>query len=252
MNKLLIGVGAVFVVLLLLCGGLYFIFNGTINLVPKLLGTGEPDDLGITYTQQDLDNAEKQFNFETKQVNDSTKSPTFMTFEGSQTMNTSYDSKAISALLNNRKYAYSPVKNMQVRINEDDTVEWSGVINTENVPVFMSALGKGNYDFKEIEEKYSIPAELSFYVKGTASVTNNKVSMDTSEVKLGNFTVPQSIITGNRATFESFAEEMLGSIPNLYIEEMKIEDGKMNLKGTMPQNSVHQANPNFKPVLLNN
>lgn len=252
MNKLLIGVGLVFIVLLLVCGGIYFIFNGTINLVPKLLGTGEPVDLGITYTQQDLENAEKQFNFATKEVNDSTKPATFMTFEGIQQMDTSYDSKAISALLNNRKYAYSPVKNMQVRINDDNSVEWSGVINTENIPAFMGALGKGDYNFEEIKNKYSIPADLSFYVKGTASVSNNKVSMNTTQVKLGNFTVPQSIITGNRAAFESFAEEMLGSIPNLYVEEMSIQDGRMNLKGTMPQNSVHQANPNFTPVLLTN
>lgn len=252
MNKLLIGVGVVFVVLLLLCGGIYFILSGTINLVPKLIGSGEPVDLGIRYTQQDLDNAEKQFNFETKEVNDSTKPATFMTFEGSQPMDTSYDSKAISALLNNRKYAYSPVSNMQVRINDDDSVEWSGVINSENIPAFMGALGKGDYDFDQIKEQYGIPADLSFYVKGTASVSKNQVSMNTTQVKLGNFAVPQSIITGNKATFESFAEEMLGSIPNLYIEEMTIEDGKMNLKGTMPQNSVHQTNPNFTPVLLTN
>jgi hypothetical protein len=77
---------------------------------------------------------------------------------------------------------------------------------------------------------------VPFYVKGNGGVTNNKVTVNASTVKVGAVTVPANIVSQANKEAESVLEDIIQRHKeNLNYENLSFSDGKMHLKGQISE-----------------
>lgn len=159
------------------------------------------------------------------------------TLEGKKDANYSMDSKTLTALANNNPWKKYPVKNMQILIHPDGTVEGSGILVVSKAIPYAMALGYSEGQIRDAMSKYNIPPiEVPLYVKGTGSVLNDSVTVNTSAVKIGAISIPGNIVTqaNNEAVIvlEDIIQKHSGSF---HAESLIFSDSKMNFKGYVPQ-----------------
>ena len=72
-------------------------------------------------------------------------------------------------------------------------------------------------------------------------VRDNKVELNISEARLGRVAAPQRILGDAEmiAAVESFIEDRLNFVPNLHLNSLNFEGGKMNVDGTYPAVQSH-------------
>jgi hypothetical protein len=215
------------VVLVILALGFFGLFPG----VSTLLGANKPKDLGVKYTQADLD-AGRAMTGVSLQEQPTVKS---LTFDGSKSISGEYSDQTITAMINGAKYKYYPLSNTQLRINPDGTVEASGVINISKVGQWSLDLGAQEGLVAKAKSYIGIVSPSpSFYLKGAMSVTNNQISLNLTEAKVSRFTAPKSIIDQYQGPLADFVEERMANVPGLQVRSAKFESGKLLLDANYP------------------
>lgn len=200
----------------------------------KYATSSKPRDLGITYTDEDVKQSYLKNGViaetlpKTENVNQSIR------YEGKKEISFSLTQNEITALINNEKWQYMPVSNVQIKINPDGTGEVSGVLHIDRILPFVS-LTHSTEEVEEAMNKYGILNNTSFYLKGKVNVINNKVTLIPTKIEVGRITIPSNLVSENIGTAENFAERRIKAVPNLFVESLSLDDGKVNFKGTMPE-----------------
>lgn len=209
-------------------------FLGYFGLVPGIsyiMGANKPMDLGIKYTNEDLDKGRSMTGVELQDLS-STKS---LEFSGSKSISGEYSNEIITAMINSSKYKYYPVTNAQVKISPDGMIETSGNFNIDKAIKWSSDLGSDTTFSTEVKKyvKY-VPNNPSFYLKGKMSVNDNQISVDISQAKISRFTAPESIINQYQGQLADFVESRISAIPEMKIKSADFSTGKLKLDGTYP------------------
>ena len=103
----------------------------------------QPKTLGIRYTAADL----QSFKGKIKVTNEPlpANSPIGQTLivSGSHPLDASFTSEELTAIADNRHkdYAYFPFRNVQIRVNNDGTVEGSATVNYQDAVNYLVSLG---------------------------------------------------------------------------------------------------------------
>jgi len=215
------------VVLIILVLGFFGLFPGVSNI----LGANKPKDLGISYSQADLD-AGRTLTGVTLQDQTAEKS---LGFEGTKSISGEYSSQVITAMIDSAKYKYYPISNAQVRINPDGTVETSGVINISKVGQWSLDLGADEGLVSKAKSYIGIVSPSpSFYLKGTMSITNNQINLSITDAKVSRFTAPKAIIDQYQGQLADFVEQRMANVSGLQVRSAKFENGKMILDANYP------------------
>ncbi|MCX6726461.1 MAG: hypothetical protein NTY75_01445 [Candidatus Shapirobacteria bacterium] len=200
----------------------------------RYLTSGSPRDLGIKYTEADRVAAYTNNGVEGIAITPSQDNQSGIKYEGQKEIKTSFSSAEISALNNSVKWVNYPVSNIQIKINADGTGEASGVLNVRKILSWISF----THSIKEIEAKvdeYHIGFNPPFYLKGSVSVINNKVTLIPQTIEVGRITIPQNLVNENIKPITGFVEDRLNAIPNLHIRSLNLDGGKVNLDATYPE-----------------
>ena len=210
-----------------------------LGLVPglsPLLGAGQKD-LGIKITKEDSVAAIDKVGVEIISLPNGTDPKDDYRLEGKKNVDITMDSKELTAHSNNRPWKNIPVRNVQVRINSDGTVEGSGILIISKTLPYAMALGYSEEQIREAMAKYKIPSfEVPFYVKGTGGATNNKVTVNASNIKIGAVTIPSGIVAQANNEAESVLEDLIQKYSDsVNYENVSFSDGKMNLKGQLAE-----------------
>jgi hypothetical protein len=131
-----------------------------------------------------------------------------------------------------------PLEFVQLRFNEDGTAEASGVLDFEELTPFLTDnLGVPQDSVAEAIDRVMLVSDTTFYVKGTAGVQNNAVSMSLSEIQLGRFTVPGGWYQGKEHVG---AEYISGALDRegFAVENVTLGSGAVSAKGTRPPSSL--------------
>lgn len=130
---------------------------------------------------------------------------------------------------------YFPLKNVQVRFNQDGTGEASGYLKIRTAISLAQNLGYSDQDIEKGKEyiKY-VSGDLPFYVKGTGSMTNNKLSISPSNFQIGRVSVPESITGPATMAVEDMINRRLKQIGGVDIQDASFKNGSLHLAGTVP------------------
>lgn len=214
-------------------------FAGLAGFVPGLstiLGTNKPRDLGITYNQEDSAKSQAASGVTIIELPKDTPVQNSYRLEGQRDVSFSFDSKQTTAVLNNRPWKYYPFSNVQLRINADGTMETSGTVNMNTFTSYANALGYATDDVNKVMDQYHIPKlNMPFYVKGTGSIIENKVSLNVQSFEAGRIPVPSGIISSNMDRINSFVQDVVNKQTGFYAKKMTIENGKIIFDGKLSE-----------------
>ncbi len=208
MKKILIIGGAILLVIILIIG-----YTGFFPAVSDLMGTNKPMDLGVSYSKQDYFNALSKAGFSLD--NSAGLGPdTRIVYEGEKNIDAEFTQEEVSAILSYDHADEFPVRDVQVKINNDGTMEASALVKLD--------------DYKGISLNNAV------YVKGKLELSApNHVSIkEVDKLVVGRVPVPANDEIIRKV--EQGVNDKLNSIPGLYITSVEIEEGKGRIKGTIP------------------
>lgn len=223
----LIIIGCIILAIVLVLGYLGFVPG-----VSALFGSSTPRDLGVKYTGQNLLSAYAKVGGDFQELS-ATKDPRdSLKYSGSQTVNTQLTNEEMTAMANAGKWVYKPTSDVQIRVNDDGTVEASGKIIKKNLPNFAKAHGFSDDDISKLEAAIIlVPGNPIFYVKGKASVINNHASLDVEQAEIGRIDAKNYISPGMA---ESIIDQGINHVPGTNIRSATFENGNMKLDATLP------------------
>ncbi len=199
----------IFIVFMIIVVGLVLL--GYYGVIGKLMGS-KPKDLGVTFSQANYDSAMQKLGVSTDRSGGLGPN-TRVAFSGSKPVDATLTNEEISALASMNHAERYPVKNAQVKVYEDGTIEMSSYVDLNGWP---------GMDF-------SSPV----YYKGTPTVgTDETIDLQPDSVKLG--WVPMPMTDSVQQKVEQELEKQLQSVPGLTIESVQFQDGKMRFIGTVP------------------
>jgi hypothetical protein len=141
---------------------------------------------------------------------------------------------SILAFWKQRNYAL-PIRDVQVRINQDGTGEVSGILELSTALSVARSLG---YTDREIEQAKSyaqhISGDLPFYVKGVGVVQNNQVTLAPTAFSLGRVSVPSVITKLAASAVSDMIERRIAKVGGISIQEFSLGQGQVHLVGTVP------------------
>ncbi len=209
-----------------------------VGLVPglsQIFGAG-PRDLGIRITKQDSLNAFAKIGSEFIPLKNTDTIKDY-TLEGKKDLNFTMDSKELTAHSNNRPWKYYPVKNVQIKIHPDGTIEGSGVLVISKAIPYAMGLGYSEGQIRDAMKKYSIPPfEVPLYIKGKGSVSDDKVSVNAQAVQIGAIPIPGDIVARANTEAEIVLDDIIQKHKDgFHADSITFVDGKMDFKGQVPK-----------------
>jgi hypothetical protein len=242
------------------------IFFGLLGYVPglsALLGANKPRDLGVTYTEADFTAARGKSQLEYVELPANTPAAESVQRSGSRAVTTSWTSAEATSLMNDRPWRYWPLKDTQLKINDDGTAELAGIVVREKLKGYAAAIGVP----QAVTDKIGglLPANAAFYVKAKTSLTENKVSdFDVQSVYLGKIAIPVETLlsfrpsfveraiaqgitgelakySGKKAAIVDFINSRLSKITGFYAKRAYFSDSQLHYDGTLSEkeSTVH-------------
>jgi hypothetical protein len=158
-------------------------------------------------------------------------------YSGSKEINVTLSNEQISSVFKYWKaqYAKTPVRDVQVRIGADGSGEASGILELGTAIAMAKTLGYSDEQIAQAQQYAGLVAgDIPFYLQGTASVTDNQVSINPSIVTLGRVTLPAALAEQAAAAATDAIERKLDQIPNLMVDSLTLSDGGVKFAGTIP------------------
>lgn len=224
----IIGVGLVVVI------GVIVLALGSMGFVPgvsDLMGTNQPRDLGVSYSQIDYASGLA------KVPGASVNNPEFLclacsyTSTGSVQVNTSFTQEEFTAMMNARNNEVGPLKEVQVKFNSDGTMEATGMIDTKGIDGVPEINGP-------------------IYAKGKINKTSSReVTVDLESAEFGRIGVPSDQLPEAEKAVNDAIKQAFTNNPGLSVESIQIVDGAINFQGTLPKDVT--GNPNTQLIGLN-
>lgn len=129
-----------------------------------------------------------------------------------------------------------PLKNVQVRFNADGTSEAVGYLKITSAISLAKNLGYSNSDIEKGKNyiKY-VNGDIPFYVKGTADMTNNILSLSPISFKISKISVPTEITDLTSKIVSDMITRRISQIGGADIKSANFKSGSLRLIGTVPE-----------------
>ncbi len=222
----------VLIIVIVLVGG-YF---GLVPGVSSIFGSDKPKNLGVTYTEADRLSGRAKAGWEVIELSSDLPPEESYSFTGQNAVDTTFNERELTAWAND-PWTYFPLSDCQIRVNDDNTVEFSGKLNIGMLRDWIDAMGVTD-EYSELINDYLrwfMWGNPPFYVKLSASVANGHViDPQIYSAQVGRFSVPQSLIEGNIDELVDYIEWQANNIDGFSVETAEIVDGGIRFVGTMP------------------
>lgn len=231
--KKALGIGCL-VLILLLVGISTFIGYKVATTVG---GMAKPKDLGLRATRQQADAAQQKTEVAVNTLPSDAPIAGSIRYEGSKKKTYELDSGELTALaLSHARYKYFPFRDIQIRINKDNSVEISCVADTMKAFSYATAIGFKAADLEKAMIDYKIPrTAIPVYVKGSGSVTNGTVSLNLTGGEVAGIPVPMSLVNDKKSEIIDILETGIKKTNGLVAKSIEFKDGKVHFDGMVPE-----------------
>ena len=228
----IIGIGALVILILVIGIAGYF---GFVPGVSTVMGANSPKDLGVKYTQQDLQSARAKLGQQLLLLPEGLEPKASRTYSGQKPINQRFTQEELTALVNDARWRFHPVKDAQVRINDDGTVEFSGKLMKDRLEGLIESLELVGESRDQLNKGLGFfLTDPAIYAKGSLTVTNNRMILNVDSAKVGRVPIPTESFSDDQDTLNSTAESLGKNIPGLFVRSLNFQGGRMNLDGTIP------------------
>ena len=215
-----------------------FLAVSAVGLTPlsRILGTSQVD-LGIKVTEEETKAAIAKVGTEIIALPKDTPDSAGFRLEGTKSADFTMTSQEISAHSNNRPWKNYPVKNLQIKILKDGTIESSATLIISKALPYALGLGYSKDQIEQAMQKYNIPPlEVPIYVLGKGSVQNDKVTVAAKTVKIGAVTIPGSIVSQANGEAEQVLDDLIKkNSQSFHCESLTFSDNQLHFKGTIAE-----------------
>ena len=228
-----ITVGAIIIVAVLVIGYLGFLPG-----VSNVFGSNQPKDLGVSYSEADYQSAHARNGTKHTVLPSGSIPENSIQFSGQHPVNTTYTQSEFNALINYRQWQYYPLKQCQLKINSDGTLEFSGLVIVSRIKGYMQALGVSENSLKTITNylKY-IPVNAAFYAKGKFEIINGRIlNTDLITFKVGNLNLTNQV-KNNLSSIISGVYSQMDAYPGFSIKTLTFHNGQVQFEGTLPDSA---------------
>jgi hypothetical protein len=222
------------VVILVLVAGYFGFMPGVSNL----FGSNQPRDLGVKYTAADYASAHAKNGTTHTIITSSTSPENSIKFSGSHPVNTTYTQSEFNAEINNRQWEYYPLEKCQLRINPDNTVEFSGILKIDRLKDYLTAMRVGDDNMNVITDYLKmVPTDPAIYVKGSLEIEDSRIiKSQVMEFKVGNLALTGQI-QEKMPEIVNAAYAQINAYPGLTVKTLKFANGKVQFEGTLPDSA---------------
>ena len=227
------GLIAFLVVVIVLLGG----FIAITFLVPGLV---RPVGLGVKSTYEGYMSAMSKFGYQKDDAPQTGEAEDYRyVYSGLHSVDTALTSEEMTSFSNENRSSYHAIKDVQIRFNDDGTVEASGKLETAYV---FEKILNGDYTMEDAKRALPmlglIPASVNLYGKFSGSVVNNHIEgLNVEKISVMGITIPNDLIDTNEYfivdTLDGFIERTCAKSGSS-VESMTIENGKLKVKGVLP------------------
>lgn len=178
--------------IIIIAGILILGYMGFIPWLSDLMGTNVPLDLNIKYTSQDYDSAASKLGVTIITAPPNPPPPGSITIKSLKPVTATLNSVELTAFANElaQKWKDCPVKNVQIRINNDGTIEIVGVILLDRYDGFAKAAKiPASFTNKVKPILPLIRVDPALYMKCTLSINEGKSGLDISKLKIANMDI---------------------------------------------------------------
>ncbi len=230
MKKIFLGL---LIIVILFVGGLAYL--GVVPFISPLIT--KPRDLGVKADPALIVAFEEANGMKNELPNGVVPEGKEPEYSGSKTLDLEINNAEITSILSywKNQYSKSPIRDVQVRINDDGTGEASGILEVSTAIILAKQL---NYSDEDIEKGKSyvqyVAGDLPFYIKGNANVVNNQVTLDPSEIEIGRITLPASLVTPIANASADMIERRMSQVPGLDVKTLTLEKGAVHLVADVP------------------
>lgn len=231
---------AVVVAIVLILGYLGFVPG-----VSSIFGSDKPRDLGVKYTQADYDSGGLKNKITYAAVDSAPDARSSIKFEGGHQVSNSWTSEEVTSRIDmNANWAYYPVKDVQLKFNEDGSVDAAGIVYVDRLKGYAEATKVPEDTIQAISkvfEQYKIPTgPVPVYMKLNLTIKDDNVDVLMPKLEVGRLPVPRSLYAPVKQAFEDFARQQLmgGGYGSFYIKSLDFKNGKLNFVGTLPDTVI--------------
>jgi len=227
------------------------------------LRTNNPRDLGVKWSEQDLNSGRAKGQVVNEFIKEEDSSGVAWKTSGKRDIKTTFSSSEITAIMNNKKGAYYPYKNIQVKFNADGSAEISGRLIKSRIPTYGSTFDAPKVAV-DLTMKF-LPENPVFYLKGKATLAENQVEFfEPQRFEIGRIPMPLGIILASakkpdnqayamdvggflseissvnnkRQIIIDFINSRLSNIEGFYAKKAYYEENKLNYEGTLPEKEI--------------
>lgn len=232
--KFMLGATLFIIIIIVLILG-YF---GFMPVLSPLMGANKPKDLGIANSQKEYMAFSNKVGNDIKEITTPVSPDKSIEYSGVRNIDDTFSQEEISGRLNNGRWKYMPVGNVQVRINNDGTVEFSANVLMDRLPGFIAREGMGKYTMADVTKGLDfikmIKLNPPVYMKFTASISNNSLQTNIGQIEVGRFNIPLDIINANQTAVSVF-NSIVSKVSGFYAKSVTFSNGKMKYQGTIPE-----------------
>lgn len=235
-RRITAGKAILWLILLLILLALWFAArSGFVPVLAKLVGADKPRDLGVVSTPAQATAVVQKLGIKLESPPAATSPNRYRkAYSGQAPINQDFTESEVSALLNYNHVSFWAVKDAQVRIHADGTLEAAFIVRTSELTI------RRDGDVPTGIMRYLpavLPAELPVFVKGRLDVVGpQQIRTDIQALEIGRVSVPAAVVGGDaESRANQYINDRLKNIPGLSIQEISFQDGKAHFKGTWPK-----------------
>ena len=230
------------------------IFIVTVGVIVAILGfilpgLLWPKNLGVKYTDADYESVMEKLSYTKDEAPSNGEAEDYTyTYGENNDVEVEFTSEEISAFFNENRPGYYAVKNVQVKVNEDGTIEASGSINVDYV---LNEFLSDEFSKEEIKDEIPalglLPNNVNIYFKVGGSITDSKVSPSVESVSVQGIPIPAKYSSSKEAL-----NRIVDGINNLMathtkktntdFKSIKVEDSKIIFNGSVPSSLERTKN----------
>jgi hypothetical protein len=204
---------------------------------------GSPKDLGVKYSKADLESANKKLGVQFLELNGVSDPKESLKMTGKKEVNTVLTGPELTALMNYRSdsWKYYPASDVQMKVNDDGSVELSGRLNSNLFVQYSEATDMPEKYRSFIADKIKLsPIKPAFYIKGAGEISNGKVATgEITSAKIGAISLPVDWFKNNDDFVKGFVEDRILKA-GITAQSVRIEGGALSFKGSVPESVAAQ------------
>ena len=201
-----------------------------------------PKDLGIKTTKAAYESAVAKMNYQKDTAPSSGTAENYKyTYGELMEIKTGLTSEELTSFFNYNRPEYYALKKVQIRINPDNSVDFSATVDTE---YFLNKVLGGKYTKQEISKNFplikAIPGTINVYAQFSGEIADNKaVGFSFNDIEVMGIGLPSSIYETESAKTEisnllnNFLTKTTEKTGGSY-ESIKVENGELTIDGKLP------------------